>query len=54
MSGSTPKRPHPSYEDGKLRDREIAELQEQAAEAGDDQRASLLDLIKRAAPLASE
>jgi hypothetical protein len=52
MSGSASKRPappRPSYEDGKLRDPEIEELQERRAKVGEDQRAALLDLLRRTA-----
>lgn len=48
MSGSKSKRPRPSYEDGKTRDPEIERLQEECAEAGDDQKSGLLALLRRA------
>ena len=44
MSGSASKRPHPSYEEGKVRDKRIKEAQ---ARNERDQRGGLLDLIKR-------
>ena len=47
MGGSPSKRPRPSYEDGELRDPDILAMQEERAEAGDDQKGALRDLIKR-------
>ena len=38
MGGSASKRPRPSYEDGKVRDPEIAKMQRAAAEQGADSR----------------
>ena len=48
MGGSPSKRPLPSYEDGKLRDSRIEEMQKAAAKDGDDQHSGLIKLLRRA------
>ena len=48
MGGLPSKRPRPSYEDGKVDDPRIEEMQKAAAKDGDDQRSGLMRLIKRA------
>lgn len=49
MGGSKSKRPRPSYEDGELRDKELAKKIDPKYQAGD-----LLRLIKRAVKKAPE
>ena len=48
MGGSPSKRPRPSYEDGKVRDPRVEEMQKASAEQGENQRGGLLRLIRRA------
>lgn len=47
MGGSASKRPRPSYEDGKVRDLKIAEMQRDAARDDQDQRSGLMKLLRR-------
>ena len=49
MGGSSSKQPRPSYKDGDVRDADILAMQEKRAEAGDDQREVLRDLISHGA-----